>query len=154
MPTGEPQWKFMHPYRQMMTMLKLHCQVCAGPARTSLGFIFLAGPKDHDSTASTIHTNQPPVCAKHARVAAALCPHLEKNPMVFLAQSAPLYGVSGVVYGHSARSGVHVVARPDHALPFHHPNIRTVLASQLIRRLSSFRPVDMGELMRELPPVA
>src|SRR5687768_16457725 len=42
MPTGEPQWKLMHPYRQMLTMAKLHCQVCAEPARTPLGYIFLA----------------------------------------------------------------------------------------------------------------
>ncbi|CAM5654244.1 hypothetical protein GCM10010261_63890 [Streptomyces pilosus] len=105
MPTGEPQWKLMHPYRQMVTMARLHCQVCAEPARTGLGFNFLAGPKDYDPTSPTILTNQPPVCAKHARAAAALCPHLEKNPMVFLAQSAPLYGVDKVVYGSDAFCG-------------------------------------------------
>lgn len=150
MPTGEPQWKLMHPYRQMMTMQALRCQVCSGPARTPLGFIFLAGPKDEDPTQSTIYTNQPPVCPKHARAAAAFCPHLEKNPMVFLARSAPLYGVGGVIYGLNADNQVRVVARPDHALTFGHPNIPTLLASQLIRRLSSFRVVDMGELLREL----
>ncbi|MFE7235914.1 hypothetical protein ACWCRF_36800 [Streptomyces sp. NPDC002405] len=150
MPTGEPQWKLMHPYRQMMTMQALRCQVCSRKARTPLGFIFLAGPKDEDPTQSTIYTNQPPVCPKHARAAAALCPYLEKNPMVLLARSAPLYGVGGVIYGLTADNQVHVVARPDHALPFGHPNIPTLLASQLIRRLSSFRVVDMGELLREL----
>ncbi|MFB7739356.1 hypothetical protein ACFC08_34370 [Streptomyces sp. NPDC056112] len=90
------------------------------------------------------------MCPKHARAAAALRPHLEKNPMVFLARSAPLYGVGGVIYGLNADNQVHVVARPDHALTFGHPNIPTLLASQLIRRLSSFRVVDMGELLREL----
>ncbi|GAA2268444.1 hypothetical protein GCM10010415_37640 [Streptomyces atrovirens] len=154
MPTGQPQWKLMHPYRQMVTMTKLHCQVCSGPARTPLGFIFLTGPKDHDLTSPTIVTNQPPVCVKHARAAAALCPHLAKNPMVFLARSAPLYGVHGVVYGPDTRHGTRVVARPDSPLPFGHPNMPTVLASQLVRRLSSFRTVDMGELLRELSPTA
>ncbi|MER7779983.1 hypothetical protein ABTZ21_34110 [Streptomyces sp. NPDC096191] len=27
MPTGVPLWKLMHPYRQMLTMQALHCQV-------------------------------------------------------------------------------------------------------------------------------
>ncbi|MET9731996.1 hypothetical protein ABZZ79_15485 [Streptomyces sp. NPDC006458] len=150
MPTGDPQWKLMHPYRQMVTMQTLSCQVCAKPARTPLGFIFLAGPKDEDPTRPTIYTNQPPVCAKHARAAAALCPHLEENPMVFLARSAPLYGVHGTIYGLSARNEVHVVAQPDEPLPFGHPNLPTLLGSQLIRRLSSFRLLDLDELLHAL----
>ncbi|WP_237552755.1 hypothetical protein [Streptomyces sp. SID5789] len=150
MPTGVPQWKLMHPYRQMLTMQALHCQVCARPARTPLGFIFLTGPRDEDPTRAEIFTNQPPVCARHARAAAALCPHLEKNPMVFLARSAPLYGVHGTLYGLNTQAQVHVVAQPDHALPFAHPNLPTLLASQLIRRLSSFRILDMNELLQHL----
>ncbi|MFC9916305.1 hypothetical protein [Streptomyces sp. NPDC127197] len=154
MPTGTPQWKLMHPYRQMLTMQALRCQVCAEQARTPLGFIFLAGPKDQDPAQPTIFTNQPPVCPKHARAAAALCPHLEKNPMVILAKSAPLYGVHGTLYGLNARNEVHVVAKPDHPLPFGHPNVPTLLASQLIRRLTSFRALSMDELTQELTELA
>ncbi|WP_369276007.1 hypothetical protein AB5J55_44275 [Streptomyces sp. R11] len=154
MPTGVPQWKFMHPYRQMLTMQALRCQVCAEQARTPLGFIFLAGPKDEDPQQPTIYTNQPPVCVKHARAAAALCPHLERSPMVFLARSAPLYGVHGTLYGLDSRSEVHVVASPDQPLPFGHPNIPTLLASQLIRRLSSFRVLDMEQLLGALEAAA
>ncbi|MEV6403952.1 hypothetical protein AB0M58_13535 [Streptomyces bobili] len=154
MPTGKPMWKFMHPYRQMMTMLALHCQVCKEPARTRLGYIFLAGPGSEDPTKPLILTNQPPVCAKHVRDAAALCPHLGNDPMVFLARSAPLYGVHGTIYGLTANQEVHVIAKPDHPLPFGHPNLTTMLGSQLLRRLSSFRVVDMGELARELSATA
>jgi hypothetical protein len=154
MPTGKPQWKLMHPYRQMLTMQALRCQVCSEPARTPLGFIFLAGPKDEDPTQPTIVTNQPPVCPRHARAAAAICPHLEKNPMVFLARSAPLYGVHGTLYGLNADNEVHVVAQPDHALPFGHPNLPTLLGSQLVRRLSSFRVVGLDELTQELTALA
>jgi hypothetical protein len=150
MPTGNPQWKLMHPYRQMITMLPMRCQVCTEQARTPLGFIFLAGPKDEDPTQPTIFMNQPPVCPRHARAAAALCPHLEGNPMVFLARSAPLYGVHGILYGLNADNEVHVVGRPDHPLPFGHPNLPTLLGSQLIRRLSSFRLVGLDELLWEL----
>ncbi|MET7608956.1 hypothetical protein [Streptomyces avermitilis] len=154
MPTGEPQWKLMHPYRQMMMMQAMRCQVCTEPARTALGFIFIAGPKDHDPTQATIKTNQPPVCRRHAHAAAAACPHLEKNPMVFLARSAPLYGVHGTLYGLNADNQVHVVAQPDHALPFGHRNVPTLLASQLIRRLSSFRVVGLDQLTQELTALA
>ncbi|MER6751490.1 hypothetical protein [Streptomyces fungicidicus] len=150
MPTGEPQWKFIHPYRQMITMARLHCQVCAEPARTPLGFIFLAGPRDHDPASPLIITNQPPVCAKHLRASAALCDHLERDPMVFLAQSAPLYGVDGVVYGVDRDNRAEAVAWPKDPLRFNDPRIGTVLASQLIRRLGSFRVVDMHELLQEL----
>ncbi|MFE2335712.1 hypothetical protein [Streptomyces coelicoflavus] len=150
MPTGEPEWKLMHPYRQMLTMQTLHCQVCARPARTPLGVVFLTGPRDEDPAQPEIHTKQPPVCVKHARAAAALCPHLAGDPMVFLARSAPLYGVHGTIYGLDAQGDVHVVAQPDHALPFGHPNLATTLATQLIRRITSFRVLGVEELVREL----
>ena len=149
MPTGKPQWKFMHPYRQMLMMQAMRCQVCRQPARTPLGFIFLAGPKDHDPTQAEFRTNQPPVCHKHARAAAALCPHLE-NPMVFLARSAPLYGVRGTLYGLDADKKVRAIAQPDEDLPFGHPKLPTLLGSQLIRRLSSFQVLDLDELQRAL----
>ena len=149
-PTGTPRWKLMHPYRQVMTMQTLRCQVCTEPARTALGFVFLAGPRDEDPTKPVILTNQPPVCSKHLRAAAKLCPHLEENPMVFITQSAPLYGFHGTVYGLDRDNKVHVVAQPDYALPFGHPNLSTLLASQLIRRLSSFRVVGLDELLHNL----
>ncbi|MFD3618708.1 hypothetical protein ACFWWT_26405 [Streptomyces sp. NPDC058676] len=147
--TGEPQWKLMHPHRQMVSMQTMLCQICSLPARTPLGFIFLAGPRDHDPTQASILTNQPPVCRKHARAAAKLCPHLEDNPMVFLARSAPLYGVHGTLYGLDD-GGVKVVAQPDAPLPYGHANIGTFLASQLVRRLQSFRAVGLDELLEDL----
>ena len=148
-PTGKPRWKMMHPYRQMMCMQAMRCQVCQIPARTPLGYIFLAGPGEEDPTKPSVITNQPPVCPKHARTAAKLCPHLDERPMVFLATSFPLYGVHGTVYGLGA-NGVRVVAEPEEPLPYGHPNLPTFLASQLVRRLKSFRVVDLDELLQEL----
>ncbi|MFF4827979.1 hypothetical protein ACFY20_34330 [Streptomyces sp. NPDC001312] len=153
MPTGKPQWRLMHPYRQMVTMQAMRCQVCAERARTPLGFIFLAGPKTLDPEMMPVLTNQPPVCAKHVRAAARLCPHLGNDPMVFLAQSAPLYGVSGVLYG-IVENKVQVVARPDEVVRFGDPALSTFLASQLIRRLGSFRVLDLEELLQELGAAA
>ncbi|MCT9010323.1 hypothetical protein [Streptomyces rhizosphaerihabitans] len=154
MPTGEPQWKFMHPHRQLLTMQNLRCQVCTQPARTRIGLIFLAGPRDEDPTQTKILTNQPPVCAKHVRTVAALCPHMEKRPMVLLAQSAPMYGVGGVVYGRLFRGGLQVVAWPDFALPYGDPTLATFLASQMVRRIRSFRVLDVDELLKELGTAA
>ncbi|MGW8066678.1 hypothetical protein ACVV2G_31450 [Streptomyces ziwulingensis] len=45
---------------------------------------------------------------------------------------------------------MHVVAQPDHALPFGHPNLPTMLAAQLIRRIRNFHVLGMKELLREL----
>ncbi|CAM5253150.1 hypothetical protein [Streptomyces griseomycini] len=148
-PTGRPQWRMMHPLRQRGTMQAMRCQVCAGRARTPLGYVFLAGPDTVDPEDPMTLTNQPPVCARHARPAAERCPHLTRDPMVFLAQSAPLYGVNGVGYGYGHR-GVQVVARPDGPIPYGHPLLPTVLASQMVRRLSSFRLLGLDELLWEL----
>ena len=148
-PTGRPQWRLMHPLRQRGCMQTMRCQVCAGPARTPLGWIFLVGPDTVDPSAEPILTNQPPVCPEHARTAAELCPHLTSEPMVFLARSAPLYGVNGVGYG--IRDGnVQVVERPAGPLPYGHPLLPTVLASQMVRRLGVFRLLTLGELFTEL----
>ncbi|MGA5146919.1 hypothetical protein ACPCSF_18040 [Streptomyces griseoincarnatus] len=69
--------------------------------------------------------------------------------MVFLARSAPLYGVHGALCGRD-EGGVKVVAQPDAPLPYGHPNIGTFLASQLVRRLRSFRVVGLSELLNDL----
>ncbi|MFE2621115.1 hypothetical protein ACFXKH_13165 [Streptomyces caelestis] len=152
-PTGRPQWRMMHPLRQRGTMQALRCQVCAEPARTPLGHIFLAGPGTVDPDDPMILTNQPPVCPRHARTATDLCPHLTGDPTVLLARSAPLYGVNGVGYGYGGQ-GVQVVQRPEGPIPYGHPLLPTVLASQMVRRLSSFRLVDLGELLWELERAA
>ncbi|MER6789862.1 hypothetical protein ABT330_35560 [Streptomyces sp. NPDC000658] len=150
MPVGEPLWKFMHPYRQMGTMLAGRCQICTRPARTPIGYIFLAGPKDEDPSQASILTNQPPVCARHVRTTAKLCDHMEGNPMVFLASSAPLYGALGSIYGYGPDGQVQVVSSPDTPVRFSDPRATQLLASQLWRRLSSFRVLDVDELLAEL----
>ncbi|WP_234322502.1 ATP-binding protein [Streptomyces sp. NRRL S-1314] len=148
-PTGRPQWRLMHPLRQRGCMQMLRCQVCAGPARTPLGWIFLAGPNTVDPNNELVFTNQPPVCPEHVRTAAQLCPHLTAEPVVFLALSAPLYGVIGVGYG--VRDGkVQVVERPAGPVPYGHPLMPTALASQMVRRLGVFRLFTLGELFTAL----
>lgn len=117
----------------------------AAPFRTGLYLI--------TAVELALRGNQPPVCARHARTAADLCPHLTRDPMVLLAQGAPLYGVNGVGYGYGSQ-GVQVVERPAGPIPYGHPLLPTVLASQMVRRLSSFRLVGLDELLWELERAA
>ncbi|WP_333742008.1 hypothetical protein, partial [Streptomyces sp. IBSBF 2806] len=117
-PIGVPQWKLMHPYRQMMCMQALRCQICTARARTPAGLIFLAGPDDHSGDTAEVLTNQPPVCARHVRAAAALCPHLQGGTSVYLAQSAPLYGITGTLYGPGpGLHGAQPLTQPGPPLP-------------------------------------
>ncbi|MEU2901102.1 hypothetical protein ACWC4E_33765 [Streptomyces sp. NPDC001273] len=73
--------------------------------------------------------------------------------MVLLTQSAPLYGVNGVGYGYGSQ-GVQVMKRPAGPIPYGHPLLPTVLASQMVRRLSSFRLVGLDELLWDLERAA
>ncbi|WP_320777704.1 hypothetical protein [Streptomyces sp. CRN 30] len=152
--TGEPRWLEMHPLRQRECMLRLRCQVCVRPAKTPLGWVFLA-PPDWTSPHRTLEiTHQPPVCARHIRPSVTFCPALDGHPRVYLVQRAPLYGVEGYLYGYGA-DGIDVVAdTPDFALPYGHTNLTTFLASKLIRRFTDFRLVDLQELVKSLEGAA
>ncbi|MFF9489160.1 hypothetical protein [Streptomyces sp. NPDC014676] len=47
-----------------------------------------------------------------------------------------------------------VVKRPDGPIPYGHELLPTVLASQMVRRLSSFRLVGLTQLLWELERTA
>jgi hypothetical protein len=147
-PMGDPVWKFMHPFRQVISMQYLRCQVCTQSARTPVGFVFLTANLEHDLAQPSIITNQPPVCARHIRAAVRLCDHVSDT--AFVVQSAPLYGFQGVLYGYDVNHQVQAVAHPDAPLPLAHPELPLLLASQMYRRLSSLRVVEVDELVREL----
>ncbi|MGW7067095.1 hypothetical protein ACWGII_18750 [Streptomyces sp. NPDC054855] len=147
LPTGQPKWRMVHPARQRETMLKLKCQVCVQAARTSEGILFLESKRDGVPTSSTtVRTAQPPVCLRHARVAAKRCPYLaEHGHVALLAQSAPLYGVIGTPHMYGV-NGVEVLAGDDAPVPYGDPALRWFLASQLVRTLRSFAVVDLDDL--------
>lgn len=145
LPTGRPRWRMIHPSRQRETMEQLRCQICAQPARTRHGCLFLAGPHEVPDDGAVVRTAQPPVCLKHARAAAEQCPHLAGEPIVFLVQSAPLYGVLGTPY-HYTDGGLQALAAPDDALPYGHPHLRWFLASQMVRRLRAYTVITLNDL--------
>ncbi|MEU6578168.1 hypothetical protein [Streptomyces sp. NPDC046805] len=145
LPTGRPRWRMVHPSRQRESMEQLRCQVCAQPARTRHGVIFLAGPNEVSPDDAVVRTAQPPVCLEHARVAARQCPHLASRPTVFLAQSAPLYGVIGTPY-QWGNSGLNALPATDTPLPYGHPGLRWFLASQMVRRLRAYTIISIDDL--------
>ncbi|MEE1672206.1 hypothetical protein RCR19_43160 (plasmid) [Streptomyces sp. WAC07094] len=145
LPTGRPSWRMVHPSRQRECMQQLRCQVCALSARTRHGIIFLAGPDEARPQEAVVRTAQPPVCLRHARTSAEQCPHLDGRPTVFLAQSAPLYGVIGTPYQYSD-DGLQAISATDEALPYGHPDLRWFLASQMVRRLRAYTVITLDDL--------
>ncbi|MFI9149484.1 hypothetical protein [Streptomyces sp. NPDC053367] len=154
MPAGEPRQRLVHPARQRESMLGLKCAVCVAPARTPLGWIFLASPNELRSEDDLVLTVQPPVCGEHVRAAAASFPHLEGRPLVYLSQCAPLHGVYGAVYGADAEHGLHVVDAAHRLLPYGHTQSAVFLAFQLVRRLTTFQLITVDELMEALTAAA
>ncbi|GGV62924.1 hypothetical protein GCM10010277_68640 [Streptomyces longisporoflavus] len=147
LPAGVPKWRLVHPARQRECMLTLRCQVCVDDARTPEGILFLESKRDGIPAASTtIRTAQPPLCRRHARVAAQRCPYLAAHGHIaLLAQSAPLYGVIGTPHAYTV-NGVKVLAADDVPLRYGDPALRWFLASQLVRTLRSFRVVDLDDI--------
>ncbi|MEV6995613.1 hypothetical protein AB0N87_41895 [Streptomyces sp. NPDC093228] len=92
-----------------------------------------------------MRTAQPPVCPQHARTAAERCPHLDGRPTVFLAQSAPLYGVIDTPYQYSD-GRLQALCATDEALPYGHPDLSWFLASQMVRRLRAYTVIALDDL--------
>lgn len=86
-----------------------------------------------------------PRLPQHARTAAEQCPHLDGRPTVFLAQSAPLYGVIGTPYHYSA-GGLQALSATDEALPYGNQALRWFLASQMVRRLRAYTVITLDDL--------
>ncbi|MEV5400962.1 hypothetical protein ACPC27_32845 [Streptomyces cellulosae] len=64
-----------------------------------------------------------------------------------------MIGVNGVGYG--VRDGsVQVVERPAGPVPYGHPLMPTILASQMVRRIGAFRLLSLAELLTELERAA
>ncbi|MEU1601041.1 hypothetical protein ABZ468_52200 [Streptomyces sp. NPDC005708] len=145
LPTGRPRWRMVHPSRQRECMEQLRSQVCAQPARTHHGIVFLAGPGEVRPDDAVVRTAQPPVCLQHARAAAQQCPHLAGRPTEFLAHSVPLYGVIGTPYQYGD-GGLQALPATDQALPYGHPGLGWFLASQMVRRLRAYTVITLGDL--------
>ncbi|MEV0442927.1 hypothetical protein AB0I46_28785 [Streptomyces spectabilis] len=151
-PMGEPVWRMAHPARQRQAMQYGLCHVCARPARTAEGLLFLAGRDEYGPAGAGIITCQPPVCPPHAPVAAELWPYLAGEPAVFLAASCPLYGVLGTPYVYDAGE-LQALAPPQGPVAYRDPglNLGWLLASQLARQLRAVQRIGLSDV-RDLRP--
>lgn len=108
--------------------------------------VFLAGPHDHTPGTAEVLTNHPPLCARHVNTAARLCPHLDGNTTVYLAQSAPLHGATGTLQG----LGTHGVQPP---LPSPERPCPTDIPAELLPRLPR-KPARPVPGLSDRPPGA
>ncbi|WP_331752372.1 hypothetical protein [Streptomyces sp. NBC_00829] len=149
LPAGQPRWRLVHPARQRECMLLLRCQLCVGPAKTPDGHLFLeraCGP----AYGAVVRTAQPPVCLKHAPVAAEQFPYLAGHGVTaFLVRSAPLYGVIGTAYEYGS-DGIRAVAASDEPVRYGRRELSWFLASQLVRTLRDYSIVNLDDLLREV----
>ena len=79
---GRPEFGRVHPLRQRRTMLRLLCQVCAGPAdRTDDGVLWLLQDHRDDwpSWPDGMGVTEPPICLPCVRTSVRLCPSAEEG---------------------------------------------------------------------------
>lgn len=143
---GRPEFGRVHPLRQRRSMLRLLCQVCAGPAdQDDDGVLWLL--RDHrddwqgwpDGMASV----EPPVCAPCVAVSLKFCPALRRGAVAVRVREFPVVGVRGVVY----RKGVVAPVAVEAAnLSYDDPAVRWMVASALVRELQDCTAVPIAEL--------
>lgn len=140
---GRPVYGQVHPLRQRRAMLRLLCQVCAGPAdRTSEGVLWLVRDwrDDWPGWPNGVGETEPPVCVPCVRLSMRLCPSLRKGAVAFRARRFPVAGVRGACYAAGPRLiGEDTVALND-------PVIRWMCAANLVRRLHDCTIVDLDEI--------
>lgn len=143
---GRPEFGKVHPLRQRRTMLRLLCQVCAGPAdRTDDGVLWLL--KDHrddwPSWPAGMAVTEPPICLPCVRTSIKACPALRNGAAVVRARRFPVAGVHGIRY----RSGsLKPVAVDAATVTFEDPAIRWVRAVNLVRELGECVIIPLADV--------
>jgi hypothetical protein len=145
---GRPEFGQVHPLRQRRTMLRLLCQVCAGPADlTDDGVLWLL--KDHRDDwpgwPDRMGVTEPPICLSCVHESVTRCPALRKGAAVVRARHYPVAGVRGVLY----RGSVRLVAAGEATVAYDDPAIRWVRAMNLVRQLSGCTIIPITDLAEE-----
>ncbi|SFS80136.1 hypothetical protein SAMN05444716_104137 [Streptomyces harbinensis] len=141
---GKPEFGAVHPLRQRIAMAGLVCQVCGGPAdRNEDGVLWLMGdasdnPGDWPQGLETAH---PPVCLPCATLAVRACPHLRQRFVALRVRTWTLAGVHGALYQPGLNGPILTDAT---GIPFDHPAIKWIIASQLIATLDRFTFTNIG----------
>lgn len=145
---GRPEFGRVHPARQRRVMLRLLCQVCAGPADESGDGMLWLLPDHHEDWPlwpNGMGVTEPPICTACLRQSVRLCPALRKGAAAVRVRQCPLVGVYGVRY----RSDGHRPEAVEEALvTFEDPAIRWVRAVSLVRELSDCTIIPLTDLVR------
>ena len=142
---GRPDFGRVHPLRQRRTMLRLLCQVCAGPAdQTDDGVLWLL--KDHRNDwpgwPNRMGVTEPPTCLSCVHESITRCPALRRGAAVVRARHYPVAGVRGVLYRGSGRP----VAVDEATVAYDDPTIRWIRAMNLVRQLNGCTIIPISEL--------
>lgn len=143
---GRPEFRRVHPLRQRRAMLRLSCQVCAGPAdQVDDGVLWLLRdyrddwPRWPEGMASV----EPPVCVPCVVTSLRLCPALRRGAVAVRVREFPIVGVRGVLY----RKGVSAPVAVEAAnVSYDDPVVRWVVASALVRELRNCTLVPVTDL--------
>lgn len=141
-----PVFGRVHPMRQRRAMLRLLCQVCAGPAdRNDDGVLWLLRDfrDDWPGWPENMGIIEPPVCVDCVRLSLRVCPALRKGAAAFRARTFPVAGVRGLLFAGAGRP------RPvgDVNVSLDNPAVHWVQASSLARELHDCTIVDLDELV-------
>lgn len=131
---GRPEFGRVHPLRQRRAMLRLLCQVCAGPAdQTDDGVLWLLQDhrEDWPSWPDGMAVTEPPICLSCLRTSVSVCPALRGGAVAIRARRFSEAGVHGIQY----RSGLQPVAVAAVTVAFDEPAIAWVRAVSLVREL-------------------
>lgn len=140
---GRPRFGVMHSSRQRRAMLRMLCQVCGQPADSDDDGTLWLLPNYHEDRPGWpdgFVFAEPPICLPCARLSVRVCPALRRDRIVVRADSAPLWGVKGMVYRGGNPGPVPVA---DELVRFGTPAIRWVLGELLIRKLFDCAVVDL-----------
>lgn len=139
---GGPFYGGVHPSRQRRAMLRLLCQVCAGPAdHNGLGTLWLLRDERDDWAGwpEEMGNAHPPLCLPCARIAVKACPWLRPGYAAVRARST-ITGVSGAVYqaGHPFPEFVEI-----DTVAYGGITSRWVQAGQLVRTIHDCKLVGL-----------
>jgi hypothetical protein len=130
---GSPVFATVHSLRQRLAMAGLLCSVCAAPAGSPDGAVWLV-PDDRyawPGWPENMVVTEPPVCARCAGEARQRCPAL-RHGVVALRCRSTVFGVQGVAYRFG---GLHPVAVAETVVSYRNPAARWMRATALARRL-------------------
>ncbi|MGW5927215.1 hypothetical protein ACWF2L_13320 [Streptomyces anulatus] len=152
-PVGRPL-QGVHPARQSDTMRRQRCRVGFCPARLEYtsghAYLYLVTENERRADGG-YRTAQPPVCLEHALLCAESEQRFQGGYTALLVTASNASGVLGTRYEPLDDDVTVAAVGPDQEF---HPyaardRLRWVLASRLVRDLTSYKVIDLRRLVRE-----